>query len=235
MIKKLRTSLKKRGIKGTLRTAASYYVVSIIVIPGRATKRLADRWWDFRHGVETSRLVDLDSLSIDAPNLTGMRYQPTSTRQFHKVIRSLAMQYEKFVFVDFGCGKGKCLFMASEYPFRKIIGVEFAHELVDLGRKNLKNYYSRRQKCRAIEFVECDATRYPLPNEPSVFYFYNPFGPDIMRQVLDRIRKSIETCPRQICIVYYNPVHRDVLTEDGWLQLTRESELYCAYMNLPGT
>jgi predicted RNA methylase len=233
MIKKLSTSLKKRGIRGTLRTARSYYVLPIIAIAGRTTQQLANRWWDSRHGVETSRLVDLDRLRIDAPNLAGMRYQPTSTRQFHKAIRSLAIQYDKFVFVDFGCGKGKCLFMASEYPFRKVIGVEFARELLDSGLKNLANYYSPRQKCSAIEFVECDAARYPLPNEPSVFYFYNPFGPDIMRQVRDRIRKSIETCPRRICVVYYNPVHRDVLTEGGWLQLVRESELWCAYMNCP--
>jgi hypothetical protein len=88
--------------------------------------------------------------------------------------------------------------MASDYPFCKIVGVEFAPELADMARKNLEDYRCLRQKCHAIEFADCEATRYPLPPEPSVYYFYNPFGADVMVQVRDRIRQSIEARRRQI-------------------------------------
>jgi hypothetical protein len=108
MIRKLRASLRKRGIMGTLRTTASYYIVPTMVIPGRIAKRLADRWWDFRHGVETSALVALDRLDINAPTSTSsLRYQLTSAHEFHKAIRGLAIRHDEFVFIDFGCGKGK--------------------------------------------------------------------------------------------------------------------------------
>ena len=33
------------------------------------------------------------------------------------------------IFVDFGCGKGRALLIASEYNFKSVRGVEFAHEL----------------------------------------------------------------------------------------------------------
>jgi hypothetical protein len=54
-----------------------------------------------------------------------------------------------------------------------------------------------------------------------------------MRQVRDRIQESIEDRPRQIYVVYYNPVHRGMFDEAGWLKLVSEPGVCCVYMNLP--
>ena len=41
------------------------------------------------------------------------------------------------VFLDFGCGKGRVLLIASEYKFKKIIGIEFSPELAGIALKNI--------------------------------------------------------------------------------------------------
>ena len=41
------------------------------------------------------------------------------------------------VFVDFGCGKGRVLFLAARYRFARIIGVELSERMAEQARRNL--------------------------------------------------------------------------------------------------
>lgn len=231
MFDKLRSSFRKRGVLGTVRAMISYALAPMApYYPNRLAKRARDRYWDLRHGVDTSAAVDLERLRIEANSVgAGSRYQATGAGRFHKALRSMSIPYEDFVFIDFGSGKGKCLLMASEYPFRKAVGVEFSKELVEIAQRNLRSYRSGLRKCRDVEILACDATEYALPEEPSLYYFYNPFNAAIMRRVLDNIRTSIESHPRQVYLLYYNPVHRDVFDHARWLTLMYESSEYCIY------
>jgi len=45
------------------------------------------------------------------------------------VLEKLSINHSEFTFIDFGSGKGRVLFLASEYPYKKIIGVELARML----------------------------------------------------------------------------------------------------------
>jgi hypothetical protein len=45
-----------------------------------------------------------------------------------ETLAALPIAYDKFAFVDCGSGKGRTLLIASEFPFKFIIGVEFAAE-----------------------------------------------------------------------------------------------------------
>src|SRR5271154_1163699 len=44
--------------------------------------------------------------------------------------------HNEAVFIDVGCGKGRALVVASEFPFRSIIGVELSPELAELAEEN---------------------------------------------------------------------------------------------------
>ena len=57
--------------------------------------------------------------------LSGGQYQPSEPALFHEILDSLPVAVDGFTFIDLGSGKGRTLLMASEYPFRRIIGVEF--------------------------------------------------------------------------------------------------------------
>jgi tRNA G46 methylase TrmB len=45
------------------------------------------------------------------------------------MVSRLNISFEDFTFFDFGSGKGRALHLASEFPFKNIIGVEFSSKL----------------------------------------------------------------------------------------------------------
>ena len=64
--------------------------------------------------------------------------------------------------------------MASEYPFRRIVGVELLPELHQIAQENLARYKSESQKCFALEAVCGDAIDFAFPVEPLVIFLFNP-------------------------------------------------------------
>jgi len=228
----LQRSLAKRGLGGTVRAGLDYLTEPFASYrPRRLAKRFTDWRYDRRHHVDTSVPVVLGRLRIEAPSLrSGKRYQATSERIFRRALESLPIEHRNFAFLDFGSGKGKCLLMAADYPFAEIVGVEFAPELVEIARRNFRTYRSRRQKCRNLQTVACDAALYPVPARPSIFYFYNPFGPDILMKVVENIRRSLQAFPRPAYFLYLNPFHREVFDQAGWLSILKECPDYCIYV-----
>jgi hypothetical protein len=234
---KFLASLDKRGLWGTIRIMVAYAAEPLYPYsPRRLAKRVSDRIYDSRYGVDTSTIVDLKDLRGTGENIKpGQRYQASSEAVFRKAIDGLPIRYQDFVFIDFGAGKGKCLLIASTYGFLKIIGVEFSEELVAVARRNLSQYRSPRQKCHNLTIVKCEAAEYELPSQPSVYYFYNPFPALVMRAVSENIRRSLELRSRPVFIVYYNPVCREVFDQAPWLKMLTESPEYCVYANRTST
>lgn len=184
--------------------------------PGRST-------FDTKLGTETGALREVGSLRIESPNARyAVRYQPSPDELVRKLIAELPIEHGRFAFVDFGAGKGLVLMIAAQWPFKQVIGVEFAAELCDIARSNLE----RPDPSRTAEQVSCvhaDATTYALPMQPLVCYFYNPFGLPVMRAVADRIVASVKAMPREVWIVYVHPEHARVFDESGfWTEVARE-------------
>ncbi len=76
------------------------------------------------------------------------------------------------------------LFVAAEYPFRKVIGVEFSNALHDDAVANLKRYRFPKRRCADIEPVHADAREFEFPNDNLVIYLFNPFGEEVMERML---------------------------------------------------
>ena len=72
------------------------------------------------------------------------------------------------LFIDFGSGKGRALLLASELPFKKIVGIEFSPPLHEIARANWRNYLSATQRCKAVELLCLDVVEYAIPPEPAV-------------------------------------------------------------------
>jgi len=169
----------------------------------RTINNVRCRTWDLLHGVDTCGeipLVDLDFQSKSkSPGLEYQSHHPSLTRT---AIEALPIQYENYTFIDIGCGKGRVLLVASEFPFRRIVGVEFAPTLADIARQNLRSYRGKRQKCAAIEVITADATEYELAPEPQVLYFFSPFKLTILNQIVQRIEDSFQRAPRDLLILF---------------------------------
>jgi predicted RNA methylase len=116
-----------------------------------------------------------------------------------------------YTFIDMGSGKGRMLLLAAELPFRRIVGVEFASDLNALAQKNVKTYRNANQACFKMEPLNMDATLFEFPPEPSIIYFYYPFERFVMEPVIQNLNRSLTEHPRDVVLVYFNPVLTEVV------------------------
>lgn len=127
---------------------------------------------DRRHGIETSREVNLGDLGIDD---TGrVRYEPSGWMALQRILRDTDVSPDD-VFVDLGSGKGRVVLQAARFPFRRVIGVEIAPELTEIAHANIAASRDGL-RCQEIELVTADVLEYRLPPDVTVAYLYNPFA-----------------------------------------------------------
>ncbi|AJC59838.1 class I SAM-dependent methyltransferase [Streptomyces sp. 769] len=160
--------------------------------------------FDTSLGVETNRPVEPWEIeeANDTTLLNNSRYSPTPVQTIRQAIAASPLRYEDISFVDFGSGKGRAMLVASEFPFRKVIGVEFSRRLCETARENVERYRGPR-KCGTVD-VRCqDAAAFTIPDDASFFYFYEPFTVAVAQQVLRNIEASVRSHPRQavLCLV----------------------------------
>ncbi len=162
-----------------------------------------DTLFDWMFGTETARHVEQHELDIR--NDVGFNmYTPTRVRAFRKLLDHLALPKGQ-VFVDFGCGKGRVLLAAAQYPFDRIVGVEVAPQLCAICRSNVAAYRRRHSGTLDIKVVQCEARAYNVSRDETVFFMFSPFGRAIAAGVLGNILSSVEECPRKVWLIVNNP------------------------------
>jgi lipopolysaccharide/colanic/teichoic acid biosynthesis glycosyltransferase len=161
--------------------------------------------YDWRFDVETSReiaLVDagLESAAAESANSV---YRCVWAPVFHEAIAAMEIAHERFTFVDYGSGKGKAMFLAADFPFRRIVGVECSPVLHEIALRNCLTYKNPAQRCREITPVLGDAVSFEPPEGPLVCYFFNPFDAPTTQRVLARLRARVER-GQEIYIAFLN-------------------------------
>lgn len=166
--------------------------------------------FDRKYNVDTGGSIESTDLGIDSPNVEfGVRYEPTTLRTFRGIMTNLPDDLSDFTLVDFGSGKGRVLLLASHYNFRNIVGVEYAKDLHDIALRNIRTYRGRKPRCLDVKSVHTDASVFPIPPAPCVFYFYQPFVVEVMDRVLTNIKESFLKHPRKMFLVFLHP-HRSL-------------------------
>jgi len=188
----------------------------------RERYRLLDRAFDLRFRIESGREVHIDLLTIHTPHtqwepIRGTKriqtasqaearaaiagsagqplYRPAAVLTLHQSFKLLPADLRRWTFVDYGSGKGRVLVFAGRYPFQRVIGLEFADELHEQAVRNVATA-RRWLPCQSIEALHVDALDFEPPTGPCVFFFFNPFVPDVMEGVVQRIRTSMLDRPR---------------------------------------
>jgi SAM-dependent methyltransferase len=177
---------------------------------GVIRSRLADIHFDWKHGISTVQTEPLDPLHIHSANLgSGQRYQPTGSLALPRIL-SRAKIPRDGTFVDFGCGKGRTLILAALAGFTKCVGVDFSRKLCLDAESNIAAFRLHSGVGFESKVLCLDATQYEPSADETVYYFFHPFGGDVLAKVLDRIGASLRTSPRRVWIIYYLPVHAAV-------------------------
>lgn len=170
-------------------------------------------------GISTHSIVNLDHLTLDGTNDSqNHHYQGASYYILFSVFSSLDKELKNTPFIDFGCGKGRALFVAEQCGFKHVIGVDIAKELIDHANAN-KLRYQKKSSDSSIEFIFSDAVSFKIPDNACVFYFFNPFGENIMQQVVLNIIKSVRDNPREVTCIYLNPKYKAVFDQNGFKKI----------------
>jgi SAM-dependent methyltransferase len=140
---------------------------------------------------------------------------------------------EELVFVDLGSGKGRPVLVASEFPFRRVIGVEFAKQLHDIATRNGRRYVSSTQRCRDVLFVHGDAIDYRFDEVPTVVFMFNPFRPAVLAPVLRNLQKSIESSPRDVILLYASPYYGRLVEQETSLRFVVSERYHNLYRFSP--
>jgi SAM-dependent methyltransferase len=242
-----------------LRTAWQWWAYAA-AYEGRiaATRRLVGVLWEFARDSTPERLrqrygdadYDWDYRVNTTSGAVGWRdrllgmfhsaYQPTEPAAFHEMLDAVqqtpgpgqtTLNFRDFTFVDLGSGKGRTLLMASDYPFRRIVGVELLPSLHEIAQENLRKYKSESQECFTFEAICADATTFSFPEEPLVIFLFNPFPESGMRQVFANLQQSLRAHPRSVYVLYHNPLLEHVLSENVGLRKIAGAHQYSLFSN----
>lgn len=174
--------------------------------------------FDRAHGTDTSGVVSAESLPLDqAARAHAICYagsQPGVLRAALATLPAVA----NGTFLDLGCGKGRALLVASEWPFRAIVGVELSPALAAIARRNAARMSALHPGRTAIQVVVGDASAFPLPPGDLVIFLYHPFGAELVARVVDTLEAALAAEPRQLYVIYYNPVAGACFDASPWLR-----------------
>lgn len=224
--RKLGRSVENRGVAGTLALIPTLAVSELqksinSLRPGVRRARTRDRLFDQNMGIETHGKVVLSALRIDSGNqLFGVQYQPTPPADFEALMKKVPVDRSRFTFIDIGSGKGRTLFLAACYPFARVIGVEFSPELCEVAERNTARFLQHPQRrCEAVQTICADATAYDFPEQPTIIYMFNPFQAKVMAPVLRNLEASLEAHPRELFVIYYNALNRELFDASAAFEL----------------
>jgi SAM-dependent methyltransferase len=162
--------------------------------------------FDEEYGTDTSGLIWGEDLSSGHRNdLWSTAYYGISPSLLTDVIGTLQLEWERFTFIDLGSGKGRALMVASRFPFRRIIGVEFIPQLHTAAVANIARFSAPWQSCHDIQPIHGDATEFLYPDGPMVIYLYNPFLAPVLKRCLKHLSRLLKKDPREVYLIYANP------------------------------
>lgn len=197
----------------------------------RRCRSWLDTRFDRRYGVDTGGLHDdVATLGASGPHLADANgYEAVQFGVFRTILRTAAIDTSRYVFVDYGCGKGRALLLAAECGFESVVGVELAPALHTVAVRNVEAYRRRCPGSPRIDVCLGDAADLPLPPNNALLFFYNPFREAVCRKVLTNIERAYRQRPRNLVVAYRNPVHAQVFDETEFLRPVVRNRIFNLY------
>jgi SAM-dependent methyltransferase len=195
--------------------------------------------FDEINSVDTGGIIEPADLGIIGHAATVadvVHYAPSRPKRFLRLLEILPIDYSRFVFVDIGAGKGRALLLAAQFPFKRIIGVEFAPKLAAIARKNAEEFTPREKPKARIEVICANALEYELPPENLVIYLFNPFGGATFDRFVMKAERSLRENPRMLYFVYWSPMCEGKLAQcRSFEKIAGRRDVFAIYRAVQGS
>ncbi|WP_260704322.1 class I SAM-dependent methyltransferase [Edaphobacter flagellatus] len=187
--------------------------------------------FDQIHGTDTSGLVPARDL------VTGHENDEHVTAYYGiapSILRALVDRWldtapphhsTDYTFLDVGAGKGRAVLLASELPFRSIVGVELNDTMARIAQENVDLWVSAHKSdptapaIAPIRVVHEDALSFELPTTPTVVFLFHPFEAPVLKAFLRRVETAFASRPGQLDILYVNAEHGSTLNRNPAFRL----------------
>lgn len=179
--------------------------------------------FDAVNGIDTITQVQKDEFSGQINNLAhGIHYASSWTSEivfgFETCLNRLGPDFEKYAFVDIGCGRGKVpikwqQMLRKRHLEQDVHGMDYYDYLIEAAKYNYRKVFGRDGAFFCADATEFD---YGVFGRHLIAYLYHPFDETILHAVLERIQN------RSVIVIYNNPVHEDVLLKSGYTLLAEK-------------
>lgn len=148
-------------------------------------------------------------VSNSREEIGGIRYESTGIWILRDTFKQFSIRPDD-VIVDAGCGTGRVLaWMISRGYRNRMIGIEIDEKLAKIAERALNKYPN-------VSIVQGDIIE-NLPEDATLFYLFNPFKADLMRNFRDSLKKTYAD-GRSLRVVYLNAQEIDLFRADpDWL------------------
>lgn len=179
--------------------------------------------FDRKYGTDTGGYLGPEALvkgrANDALNHGYSAIAPSvfheACRRWRETLPAVSGRVEAYSFVDVGAGKGRALLLATELPFRKVIGVELSEELSRIAEQNVARWNRVARPRAKIRIVQGDAANFRWPRTPLLVYLYNPFACSLIAQMAEDLAAVAVSGSGLVDVLYVNPTCTDTLTNQG--------------------
>jgi len=177
-----------------------------------------------KYGITTTGADELSGLAdkgIDISHATI--YMPAS----YDMLEDIFLQINPATinhFIDIGCGKGRVLCVAAYHGIKKLTGIDLSKEFCNEAVKNLVHI---KETIPGLKFnvLNNDAFYYNIPDDADCLFLFNPFDETIMSGVVENIEISLENKPREITVIYLNPLSKGLFTKAGFKEIYHTKKL----------
>ncbi|MEP7107827.1 MAG: class I SAM-dependent methyltransferase [Ferruginibacter sp.] len=171
-----------------------------------------------KYGIHTTgsdELKKTEARGVDISHATV--YMPANYLLLEEIFTKLPVGQRKH-FLDIGCGKGRALCVAVHYGYNNVTGIDFSIEFCARAEENLIRTKKTFPSLNFSLIIE-NASTVAIPADTDCIFFFNPFDQFIMSRVAKNILDSYKKNPRNIYIVYLNPLYKNELLHMGFKEI----------------
>lgn len=142
-------------------------------------------------------------------------YQPVSFYIAERLFQQLPINCLQGGFLDAGCGKGRCMAMAAYHGFTQVEGFDLSANMVADANTAIANWTTHYPKTR-FHVWQQNAMYVQVPLHTNVIFLFNPFDAFVMRAFVKRVAESLQQQPREMYVLYCNPLYKDIWEAAGF-------------------
>lgn len=166
-----------------------------------------------KYGIFTTGADELNQLKASGTDISHATiYMPVSYGLLEQALNFV--QPGKH-FVDIGCGKGRAICVAAQFGFDAVTGIDFSHDLCALSLLNLQLTFARKPDF-SYAIAETNAADYAIPEDADCLFLFNPFDETVMQRVVNNIEQSFQQHPRNLHVIYANPLYKHCFLRAGF-------------------